>query len=125
MRHAALPVLLPAFHLEHLIGPMCLNTYLITMYGIAVLHPVLRRYMKATFREYTDGNFTTLKNRTEEDAYLGIVGAEPRFCFLCLPCLPTSALSGHCRCCAPLRLPHAWHAYDCTASAQPKANAIK
>lgn len=29
---------------------------------------------KALFREYTDGTFTVLKNRTGNDAYLGFLG---------------------------------------------------
>ncbi|KAG1665501.1 hypothetical protein FOA52_009762 [Chlamydomonas sp. UWO 241] len=31
-------------------------------------------YKKAIFREYTDANFTTLKERSEADAYLGLLG---------------------------------------------------
>ena len=41
------------------------------------LPPPLRfvfRYMKAMYREYTDGSFTVLRNRSASDLYLGSLG---------------------------------------------------
>jgi len=37
-------------------------------------HRIGTKYLKACYREYTDENFQTLKQRRGEDAYLGIVG---------------------------------------------------
>src|SRR5262252_6451147 len=33
-----------------------------------------RRYLKAVYREYTDGSFSMLKTRSSEENYLGILG---------------------------------------------------
>jgi multicopper oxidase len=33
-----------------------------------------RRYLKAIYREYTDGSFSTLKARSPEESHLGILG---------------------------------------------------
>ena len=37
-------------------------------------HQIGRIYKKAVYREYTDNTFTTLKKRSAEDAYLGLLG---------------------------------------------------
>jgi FtsP/CotA-like multicopper oxidase with cupredoxin domain len=37
-------------------------------------HQIGRVYKKAVYREYTDDTFTTLKTRSAEDAYLGLLG---------------------------------------------------
>jgi len=37
-------------------------------------HQIGRIYKKAIYREYTDDTFTTLKKRSSEDAYLGLLG---------------------------------------------------
>lgn len=37
-------------------------------------HHIGRLYRKAVYREYTDGSFTTLKQRSGNDRYLGILG---------------------------------------------------
>ena len=37
-------------------------------------HQIGRVYKKAIYREYTDDTFTTLKKRSAEDAYLGLLG---------------------------------------------------
>jgi FtsP/CotA-like multicopper oxidase with cupredoxin domain len=37
-------------------------------------HQIGRIYRKAIYREYTDDTFTTLKKRSAEDAYLGLLG---------------------------------------------------
>ena len=38
------------------------------------LLPPSIRYIKAIFREYTDGTFTVLKGRSAGDEYLGLLG---------------------------------------------------
>ena len=35
---------------------------------------LLPRYIKAIYREYTDGTFTVLKSRSAKDEYLGLLG---------------------------------------------------
>jgi hephaestin len=37
-------------------------------------HQIGRVYKKAIYREYTDGTFSTLKKRSPEEAYLGLLG---------------------------------------------------
>lgn len=43
-------------------------------YTEASMHHIGRIYKKAVYREYTDDTFTSLKQRTADEAYLGILG---------------------------------------------------
>jgi FtsP/CotA-like multicopper oxidase with cupredoxin domain len=43
-------------------------------YTVSGPHQIGRVYKKAVYREYTDATFTTLKKRSADEAYLGILG---------------------------------------------------